>query len=187
MVEQGERVRHQDGHAHTLDRSRSDERAKRGCQCARERRQTEQSEASQEHPFGPHAITQCACHEDERCKADRVGADHPLESSHCFAVRGTDAGESHVDDRDVELDDAEPEAHRRQGGPLRRARTGAYARASHSHERVIAHLTLDSATVIYGHLSRSSRRTAIKVHSHVARRRSPCVQAVQDTRHATHI
>ena len=56
MVEQGERVRHQDRRSDALNRARHDQDKERGRQRATERGQREQREAGQEHPARADAV-----------------------------------------------------------------------------------------------------------------------------------
>jgi hypothetical protein len=74
---------------------------------------SEDCEAGHEDLFRADAIPERARGENERCERERVGADDPLQFRYAAAERRADAAQSRIDDRDVELNDAEAETHRR--------------------------------------------------------------------------
>jgi hypothetical protein len=117
MVEQRQRVRHQDGGRQALHAARRDQDRRVRRQRASKRRRGEQRKTRHENVSRAEAVAERAGREDERRECNRVGADHPLQFRNAAAQRGADRVQRGVDDGDVELHHAIAETHgsQRQG------------------------------------------------------------------------
>ena len=78
----------------------------------------EDHEADQEHVLAAEAVAQLAAEHDQHGERQDVGVDRPLELRRGRVEIALDRGQRHVDDRVVEHDEEEAEAHRGQRQPL---------------------------------------------------------------------
>jgi hypothetical protein len=113
VIEQRQRVRHQDRRRQALRGARGDQEHRRRGQCACERSQREDRKAPYEYPFGAYAVTERAGGQNEGSERDGIGGHHPLQLGDAAAERGADAAQRGIDDGDVELHHAKAEAHGR--------------------------------------------------------------------------
>ena len=124
MIEQRQRVRHQDRRGQALHGPCRDQEHGRWRQRAGERRQREDRKARHENPFGAEAVAERAGGQNEGGKRDGIGGHDPLQLGDATAERGTDAAQGGIDDGDVELHHAKAEAHGGKRQRRRERRTG---------------------------------------------------------------
>lgn len=110
-----ERVWNEKRGADALHSPRRDQNRGIGRQRAGERCGGENAKALHEHPSGAETIAQRAGCQDKRRKGDGISADDPLQFRHAASQSRGDAVQGRIDDGDIELNNAEAEAHRREG------------------------------------------------------------------------
>jgi len=111
VVEQRQRVRHQDRCAKALHAARRDQARRIRRQRTGERGRGEDHKPRHEDAPGAQAVAERTGGQDEGGKGDGVGVDHPLQFGDAAAERGRDAGERGVHDGHVKLHHAIAEAH----------------------------------------------------------------------------
>jgi hypothetical protein len=113
--EQRQRERRDDGGADALHGPRRDQRARRGSECRRGRRQREDAEAEDEHAATAEAIAERGAGEQEHRVGQGVGVDRPLQRLDRGAEVGANGRQGGGDDEVVEHDHEERDRHDREG------------------------------------------------------------------------